>query len=68
MEATELSALVSAAVFSAQEGQETLAPIDYPAIMPVLIILGAACVGVLLEAFLPRHQRWPPPAWRWRCT
>jgi NADH-quinone oxidoreductase subunit N len=58
MEATELSALVSAAVFTAQEGKETLAPIDYPAIMPVLIILGAACVGVLLEAFLPRHQRW----------
>jgi NADH-quinone oxidoreductase subunit N len=59
MEATELSALVSSAIFTAQEGKETLAPIDYPAIMPVLIILGAACVGVLVEAFLPRHQRWP---------
>ncbi|RZS44457.1 NADH dehydrogenase subunit N [Herbihabitans rhizosphaerae] len=33
--------------------------IDYGAIMPVLIVLGAACVGVLVEAFLPKHQRWP---------
>ncbi|GAA2809895.1 NADH-quinone oxidoreductase subunit NuoN [Saccharopolyspora taberi] len=32
--------------------------IDYAAILPVLVILGAACVGVLVEAFLPRHQRW----------
>jgi NADH-quinone oxidoreductase subunit N len=32
-------------------------PISYPAIMPVLIILGAACVGVLFEAFLPKHNR-----------
>jgi NADH-quinone oxidoreductase subunit N len=54
-----LSALVSTGVTLAQEGKETLAPINYPAIMPMLIILGAACVGVLLEAFLPRHQRWP---------
>ena len=54
-----MSALVSTGVTLAQEGKETLAPINYPAIMPMLIILGAACVGVLLEAFLPRHQRWP---------
>src|SRR2546430_6667821 len=27
--------------------------------MPVLFVLGAACLGVLVEAFLPRHQRWP---------
>lgn len=33
--------------------------IDYAAIAPLLIVLGAACVSVLLEAFLPRHQRWP---------
>jgi NADH-quinone oxidoreductase subunit N len=32
--------------------------IDYPAITPVLVVLGAACLGVLVEAFLPRHQRW----------
>lgn len=51
---------MSALVYLAQDapGKETLAPIDYPAILPMLIILGAACVGVLFEAFLPRHQRW----------
>ena len=27
--------------------------------MPLLVVLGAACVAVLVEAFLPRHQRWP---------
>jgi len=32
-------------------------PISYPAIMPILIILGAACVAVLFEAFLPRYNR-----------
>ncbi|QNG55544.1 NADH-quinone oxidoreductase subunit NuoN [Pseudonocardia petroleophila] len=34
-------------------------PIDYGAVLPLLIVLGTACIGVLLEAFLPRHQRWP---------
>ncbi|MBQ6644927.1 MAG: NADH-quinone oxidoreductase subunit NuoN [Saccharopolyspora sp.] len=33
-------------------------PIDYAAITPVLIVLGAACVGVLVEAFVPRRGRW----------
>ncbi|MCI2417063.1 NADH-quinone oxidoreductase subunit NuoN [Saccharopolyspora sp. K220] len=33
-------------------------PIDYAAIAPVLVILGAACLAILVEAFLPRHQRW----------
>ncbi len=33
--------------------------IDYAAIAPLLVILGAACAAVLVEAFLPRHQRWP---------
>jgi NADH-quinone oxidoreductase subunit N len=32
--------------------------IDYLAIAPVLIVLGAACVSVLIEAFLPKYQRW----------
>ncbi|MDQ3885471.1 MAG: NADH-quinone oxidoreductase subunit N, partial [Actinomycetota bacterium] len=32
--------------------------IDYGAIAPVLIVLGAACAGVLVEAFVPQHQRW----------
>ena len=34
-------------------------PIDYVALLPLLIILAAACVAVLVEAFLPRYQRWP---------
>ncbi|MEJ3653803.1 NADH-quinone oxidoreductase subunit NuoN [Actinomycetes bacterium KLBMP 9759] len=34
-------------------------PIDYAAILPLLVVLGGACVAVLVEAFLPRHQRWP---------
>ncbi len=33
--------------------------IDYAAIAPLLIVLGTACLAVLVEAFLPRHQRWP---------
>jgi NADH-quinone oxidoreductase subunit N len=37
----------------------TAPAIDYPAILPLLIVLGMACVSVLVEAFLPRHQRWP---------
>ncbi|MDN5857337.1 MAG: NADH-quinone oxidoreductase subunit NuoN [Pseudonocardia sp.] len=36
-----------------------LPEIDYGALLPILIILGAACVAVLVEAFLPRYQRWP---------
>jgi len=36
----------------------TAPPIDYVAIAPLLIVLGAACVSVLVEAFLPHHQRW----------
>ncbi|MBE9374923.1 NADH-quinone oxidoreductase subunit NuoN [Saccharopolyspora sp. HNM0983] len=27
--------------------------------MPVLVILGAALLGILVESFLPRQQRWP---------
>ena len=33
--------------------------INYGAILPMLILFGAACVGVLLEAFLPRRVRHP---------
>ncbi|GAY10306.1 NADH-quinone oxidoreductase subunit NuoN [Pseudonocardia sp. N23] len=40
-------------------GAITAPPIAYGAIAPVLIVLGGACVAVLVEAFLPRHQRWP---------
>ncbi|MFC4942599.1 NADH-quinone oxidoreductase subunit NuoN [Pseudonocardia sp. GCM10023141] len=34
-------------------------PIDYGAIAPLLVVLTGACLAVLVEAFLPRHQRWP---------
>lgn len=43
----------------AQVAPLTAPPIDYAAIAPLLVVLGGACVSVLLEAFLPRHQRWP---------
>ena len=52
-----MSTAVQSAFLLAQD-KETLPQINYPAILPMLIILGAACVGVLFEAFLPRHQRW----------
>ena len=42
------------------QAQQVEAPaIDYGAVAPVLVVLGAACAGVLVEAFFPRHQRWP---------
>jgi NADH-quinone oxidoreductase subunit N len=43
----------------AQVAPIEIPPIDYAAIAPLLVVLGAACVSVLVEAFLPRHQRWP---------
>jgi NADH-quinone oxidoreductase subunit N len=36
-----------------------LPSIDYAALAPILILFGAACVGVLAEAFVPRHRRHP---------
>ncbi len=32
--------------------------VAYFALSPILVILGAACLGVLVEAFTPRPQRW----------
>jgi NADH-quinone oxidoreductase subunit N len=43
----------------AQAAQLEAPAIDYGAVAPLLIVLGAACVAVLVEAFLPRYQRWP---------
>ncbi len=41
-------------------GDSLQAPeIDYWAMTPLLIVLGAACVAVLVEAFLAKPQRWP---------
>jgi len=34
-----------------------LPPIDYPALLPMLILFGAACAGVLVEALTPRRSR-----------
>ncbi|KKK07149.1 NADH-quinone oxidoreductase subunit NuoN [Micromonospora sp. HK10] len=34
-----------------------LPPLDYAALAPILIMLGAALVGVLVEAFVPRRLR-----------
>ena len=36
-----------------------LPPIDYAALAPMLILFGAACVGILVEAFVPRGKRQP---------
>ncbi|MGH3948820.1 MAG: NADH-quinone oxidoreductase subunit NuoN [Pseudonocardiaceae bacterium] len=44
--------------FLAQVERVPQPDIDYAAIMPVLIVLGAASVSVLVEAFVPRRQRW----------
>jgi NADH-quinone oxidoreductase subunit N len=47
-------------VLLAQQPQQLEAPeINYAAVLPVLVILGAACLSVLFEAFLVKHQRWP---------
>jgi len=55
-----VSALLSSVPVILTQQQERLeAPeIDYPAVLPVLIVLGAACLGVLFEAFLAKPQRW----------
>ena len=47
------------AVLAQVQEPVTVPPIDYAALSPLLVVLGAACVAVLVEAFLPRHQRWP---------
>ncbi|GGJ95592.1 NADH-quinone oxidoreductase subunit N [Pilimelia anulata] len=36
-----------------------LPPIAYGAIVPLLVLFGTACVGVLVEAFVPRRLRYP---------
>jgi len=51
-----LPAVASPASFLTQQVQ--LPDMDYWAIAPVLVILGAGCISILLEAFLPRAARW----------
>ncbi|MET8153097.1 NADH-quinone oxidoreductase subunit NuoN [Actinoplanes sp. NPDC049668] len=38
-------------------GDLQLPEINYGALSPMLILFGAACLGILLEAILPRHRR-----------
>ena len=40
------------------QGQINPPDVSYAAITPILIILGAACLGVLFEAFLAKEARW----------
>ncbi|HEX3792392.1 MAG TPA: NADH-quinone oxidoreductase subunit NuoN [Pseudonocardiaceae bacterium] len=47
-----------APVLAATEAPIQAPSIDYGAIAPVLIILIAACLAVLVEAFVPRASRW----------
>jgi NADH-quinone oxidoreductase subunit N len=37
----------------------TLPPIDYAALAPMLVLFGAACLGVLVEALVPKAARYP---------
>ncbi|MBC3189632.1 NADH-quinone oxidoreductase subunit NuoN [Pseudonocardia sp. C8] len=39
--------------------QIEMPPMDWAASAPLWIVFAGACVSVVLEAFLPRHQRWP---------
>ncbi|MGH3754822.1 MAG: NADH-quinone oxidoreductase subunit NuoN [Pseudonocardiaceae bacterium] len=45
-------------VLLAQVPQVTVPEVDYAAIAPVLVVLGMACISVLVEAFVPRSARW----------
>ncbi|SDX49279.1 NADH dehydrogenase subunit N [Saccharopolyspora shandongensis] len=53
-----MGALTQGPAAFAQLPPVEIPPIDYAAIAPILVILGAACLAILVEAFLPRHQRW----------
>jgi NADH-quinone oxidoreductase subunit N len=41
----------------------TAPTIDYAAVLPMLLVFGAALVGVLVEAFAPRAQRFVAQVW-----
>ncbi|GGM03697.1 NADH-quinone oxidoreductase subunit NuoN [Nakamurella endophytica] len=54
-----MTAASVAAVLQAAPPDAITAPsVDLTAVMPVLIVLGAACVAVVLEALLPRERRY----------
>jgi NADH-quinone oxidoreductase subunit N len=45
--------------FLAQVPPVHVPTVDYGAIAPVLVVLGAGCLSVLVEAFVARSARWP---------
>jgi NADH-quinone oxidoreductase subunit N len=44
--------------FAGQVPQMAAPSIDYGAVAPILVVLSAACLAVLVEAFVPRAARW----------
>jgi NADH-quinone oxidoreductase subunit N len=54
-----MTLLAPVTILAQTAGPVTAPPIDYAALAPLLVVLAAACASVLVEAFLPRHQRWP---------
>ncbi len=50
---------MSSLVLPAQVAPIEMPAVDWAATAPLWIVFAGACVSVLLEAFLPRHQRWP---------
>ena len=56
---TGLSLFAAASVSAAPTDPIVVPPIDFGVLMPMLIVLGGACVAILVEAFLPRSARYP---------
>jgi len=55
-----LSLLAAAsAVSAAPTDPIVVPPINFGVLMPMLIVLGGACLAILVEAFLPRSVRYP---------
>ncbi len=50
--------VLAQAVLAQDEVPVVFPTVDYAAIAPMLIVLGAACVSVLVEALAPRRHRW----------
>lgn len=52
--------VLGAGAFAAAAPAVPIVPpsVAYYSISPMLVVLSAACLGVLVEAFVPRHQRW----------
>lgn len=51
-------ALLAQGSLLAQDDTVHAPSVAYGAISPMLVLLGAACLGVLVEAFVPRSSRW----------